>query len=76
MIRSTFRLASKRDWDGIKRGIKPIYTAVNAGAARAVLDELAGQWGQRYPAIIRRERPTVCVSDRGIGHGVGIRPSK
>jgi transposase len=23
-----------------------------------------------------RERPTVCVSDRGVGHGVGIRPSK
>jgi Integrase core domain len=23
-----------------------------------------------------RERPIVCVSDRGVGHGVGIRPSK
>jgi putative transposase len=53
LIRNTFRLASKRDWDALKRGIKPIYTAVNADAARAALDELAERWGQRYPAIIR-----------------------
>jgi putative transposase len=53
LIRSTFRLASRRDWDALKRGVKPIYTAVNAAAARAALDDLAGDWGQRYPAIIR-----------------------
>src|ERR1700745_3734750 len=49
LIRHTFRLASKRDWDAIKRAIKPIYTAVNAGAAAAALDELAAEWGSRYP---------------------------
>ena len=53
LIRNTFRLASRRDWDALKRDLKPIYTAVNAGAARAALDELADRWGQRYPAIIR-----------------------
>ena len=53
LIRNTFRLASRRDWDALKRDLKPIYTAVNATAARAALDELAEQWGQRYPAIIR-----------------------
>src|SRR5262245_47481676 len=53
LIRNTFRLASRRDWDALKRGIKPIYTAVNATAARAALDELADNWGQRYPAVIR-----------------------
>ena len=53
LIRNTFHLASRRDWDALKRGIKPIYTAVNAEAARAALDDLAGEWGQRYPAIIR-----------------------
>jgi putative transposase len=53
LIRNTFRLASKRDWDPVKRAIKPIYTAVNADAARAALDELDAEWGQRYPAIIR-----------------------
>ncbi len=30
LIRNTFRLASKRDWDALKRDIKPVYTAVNA----------------------------------------------
>jgi putative transposase len=53
LIRNTFRLASKRDWDAIKRAIKPIYTAVNADAAAAALDELEADWGQRYAAIIR-----------------------
>jgi putative transposase len=53
LIRNTFRLASRRDWDALKRDLKPIYTAVNATAARAALDELAERWGQRYPAIIR-----------------------
>jgi putative transposase len=53
LIRNTFRLASRRDWDALKRAVKPIYTAVNAAAARQALDELAAEWGQRYPAIIR-----------------------
>jgi transposase-like protein len=53
LIRNTFHLASKRDWDALRRDVKPIYTAVNADAARAALEELAGRWGQRYPAIIR-----------------------
>ena len=53
LIRNTFRLASKRDWDAIKRDIKPIYTAPNTTAARAALDELAETWGTRYAAIIR-----------------------
>jgi putative transposase len=53
LIRNTFRLSSKRDWDAIKRAIRPIYTAVNAAAAAAALDELAADWGQQYGAIIR-----------------------
>jgi putative transposase len=53
LIRNTFRLASKRDWDALRRDVKPIYTAVNAAAARAALDELAERWGQRYGAIVR-----------------------
>jgi putative transposase len=53
LIRNTFRLTSKRDWDALRRDVKPIYTAVNADAARAALGELADKWGQRYPAIIR-----------------------
>jgi putative transposase len=53
LIRNTFRLSSKRDWDPIKRAIRPIYTAVNAAAAAAALDELEDEWGQRYGAVIR-----------------------
>ena len=53
LIRNTFRLASKRDWDALKRDIKPVYTAVNAAAARDALDELTETWGTRYGAIIR-----------------------
>jgi putative transposase len=53
LIRNTFRLTSRKYWDEIKRDLKPIYTAVNATAARAGFDELAEKWGQRYPAVVR-----------------------
>jgi putative transposase len=53
LIRNTFRLASKRDWDAIKRDLKPIYTAPSPAAARAALEELAEKWGTKYGAIIR-----------------------
>jgi putative transposase len=53
LIRNTFRLTSRKYWDEIKRDLKPIYTAVNATAARAAFDELAQKWGKRYPAVVR-----------------------
>jgi transposase-like protein len=53
LIRNTFRLTSRRYWDELKRDLKPIYTAVNATAARAAFDELAEKWGPRYPAMVR-----------------------
>ena len=53
LIRNTFRLTSKRDWDAMKRDVKLIYTAVNAAAARAALDELTEKWGKQYGAVIR-----------------------
>ncbi|MBE7187796.1 IS256 family transposase [Jatrophihabitans endophyticus] len=53
LIRNTFRLTSRKYWDEIKRDLKPIYTAVNATAARAAFDELAEKWGPRYPAVVR-----------------------
>lgn len=53
LLRNTFRLTSRKYWDEIKRDVKPIYTAVNATAARAAFDDLAEKWGQRYPAVIR-----------------------
>jgi putative transposase len=53
LIRNTFRLTSRKYWDEIKRDIKPIYTAINAAAARSAFDDLTEKWGQRYPAVIR-----------------------
>ncbi len=53
LIRNTFRLASRRDWDALKREVKLIYTAPNETAARAALNDLADSWGARYPAMIR-----------------------
>ena len=53
LIRNTFRLTSRRDWDALKRDVRPIYTAVNADAARAAFDQLAETWCDRYPAIVR-----------------------
>jgi putative transposase len=53
LIRNTFRLASKRDWPALQRDVQPIYTAVNAAAARAAFEHLAQTWGQRYPAVVR-----------------------
>ena len=32
--------------------MKPIYTAVNATAARTAFEQLAERWGERYPAIV------------------------
>lgn len=53
LLRNTFRLASKRDWDALKRDVKPIYTAPNADAAAAALDNVEEVWGGKYSAIVR-----------------------
>ncbi|WP_405167039.1 IS256 family transposase [Nocardia sp. NBC_01499] len=53
LIRNTFRLASRKDWDGLRHDVKPIYTAVNAAAARTALDDLTEKWGTKYAAIVR-----------------------
>jgi transposase-like protein len=53
LIRNTFRLSSRADWDAIKRGIKPIYTAPTPDAALVALEEFEEQWGKKYRAIVR-----------------------
>ena len=45
--------ASKKDWDRLKRDVKPIYTAPTPDAAKAALDDLGEKWGKKYAAIIR-----------------------
>jgi transposase-like protein len=46
LIRNTSRLMSRRDWDAVKRDIKPIYTAPNSTAALATLEDLDEKWGR------------------------------
>ncbi|MCS3844023.1 transposase-like protein [Microbacterium sp. AK031] len=53
LIRNTFKLASKKDWDALKRDVKPIYTAPNPNAGRAAPEKLDEKWGKKYAAIIR-----------------------
>jgi putative transposase len=53
LIRNTFRLTGRQDSDAIKRDIKQIYTAPNADAALAALDDLEEKWGTKYRAMIR-----------------------
>ena len=51
LIRNTFRLASRADWDKMARDLRPVYTAVNEADAATRLDEFHTIWGNRYPAI-------------------------
>ncbi|AGM07959.1 transposase mutator type [Amycolatopsis keratiniphila] len=53
LIRNTFRLVSRRDWDVVKRDIKPIHTAPGPDVAIAALDEFEGKWGAQHSAVIR-----------------------
>jgi transposase-like protein len=53
LIRNTFRPASRRDWDAVKRDVKPIYSAPNPGAALVALADLEQKWGSKYGAMIR-----------------------
>ena len=51
LIRNTFRYASKKYWDELKRDVKPIYTAPSLEAAELARDAMFEKWGKRYPAI-------------------------
>jgi putative transposase len=53
LIRHTFRLAGRQHWDPIAKALRPIYTAPTEQAARQRLAEFSGEWGDRYPAIVR-----------------------
>jgi len=64
LIRNTFRLASRRDHDALKRDIKPVYTAVSADAAAVSADE--GRLAAAY-----------CLGELAEGvpyRGIGVEP--
>ena len=51
LIRNTFRLASRGDWDAMARDLRPVYTAVNETDAKERLVEFHDRWGEKYPAV-------------------------
>jgi putative transposase len=51
LMRNTFRYASKKDWDALKRDVKPIYTAATPTAAETARDQMLDHWSKKYPAI-------------------------
>ncbi len=51
LIRNTFRLASRRDWDAMAKDLRPVYTAINEQQAKERLVEFHDAWGDTYPAI-------------------------
>jgi putative transposase len=53
LIRHTFRLAGRHDWEAIAKALRPIYTAPTEAAARERFGEFSSVWGTKYPGIIR-----------------------
>ena len=56
LIRGTFRLAGRQDWDALARGLRPIYTAPTEAAARERFVEFTETWAKKYPAVIRMRK--------------------
>jgi transposase-like protein len=73
LIRNSFRLASRRDWDALKRDVKAVYTAPSVDAAAAALDQLDQNWGKKYPAMIRLWRNAWEEFTPFLGYDVEIR---
>ena len=46
LIRNTFRYASRKYWDQIGHGLRPVYTAANEAEAKARFAEFAEKWGK------------------------------
>jgi putative transposase len=53
LIRNSFRLVPRQQWDALRKDLKLIYTAPTPDAAALALDELDEKWGTRYGALIR-----------------------
>jgi transposase-like protein len=53
LLRASFRYAGRRDWPGIARDLKPIYTAPTEAAALDRFAEFSGRWEAKYPAIVK-----------------------
>ncbi len=52
-LRNCFKLVPFKDRRAVARDMKPIYQAPTREAAELALDTFEGQWGKRYPGVIR-----------------------
>ncbi len=53
LVRNTFRLASRADWEKLAKDLRPVYTAVNEQDAKERFNDFKQKWGQKYPGIVR-----------------------
>src|SRR3984885_11798888 len=53
LIRASLRYASRKYWVPLARDPRPVYTASDEASAAAALEDFAGQWEHKYPAIVR-----------------------
>lgn len=53
LMRNSFTYASRKDWDGISRALKPVYQAATVKEAEDRFLDFQEAWGQKYPAIVR-----------------------
>lgn len=51
LIRSSLKYVPRREREQVARDLKPIYTALDADAARAALEAFDQKWGPRFPVI-------------------------
>jgi putative transposase len=53
LIRRSLRYVPRREYDHVAKDLKPIYTAVDADAARQALEAFDEKWGRRFPPIVQ-----------------------
>jgi transposase-like protein len=51
MIRNSLKFVPDKDYKGVTGGLKMIYTAPTAAAAKKALSDFAETWGKKYPSI-------------------------
>jgi putative transposase len=51
LIRHSLKYVPRREYDQVTKDLKPIYTAVDADAARVALECFDEKWGARFPVI-------------------------
>jgi putative transposase len=51
LIRHSLKYVPRREKEQVARDLKPIYTAADADAAQAALEQFDDKWGARFPVI-------------------------